>query len=352
MLTSISEAFTSRIDFDDQIYMSTYFADLSAWPTYDVVLVDEAQDLSPMQHDMIERLGAKSRLIVVGDERQAIYGWRGASCHSLRELEERFNLVRMPLTVSFRCPTAVIKEAQKIVPHIQAFKPGGTVEQWGAPAIKGDDGWTTDDIKLGSVILCRNNAPLIRLGFALIKRNIPCYFTGSDIAKGLKKIVQALPAGPNCLDDLRHWYDMEVEKLTAKKKYEWIDKVTDRFEALECIYYGAGCIDKRGLLLGIDKLFLRGPSAGAIELSTIHRSKGKEWRWVYFLNEHLIPGRWVAEAAAAGVPGSGDLLLQEDNLRYVAVTRALEALVYFTIGRDDEIVSKKDLEENNANSND
>lgn len=345
MLNSISEAFTSRIDFDDQIFMSTYFAADSFWPKYDVVMVDEAQDLSPMQHDMIERLGAKSRLIVVGDERQAIYGWRGASCHSLNELEARFGLIRMPLTESFRCPVTIIKQAQAIVPHITSSKAGGVVEEWGSPKKTQEDkeGWTTDQFKLGSVILCRNNAPLIKIGFALIRKNIPCYFTGADLAKGMKKIVQDLPPGGNTIDHLQSWYDTEIEKLMSKKKYEWMDKVTDRYEALCAIYYGSGALDKRTLLLGIDKLFLRAPSAGAIELSTIHKSKGKEWRTVYFLNQHLIPGRWIAEAAAKGVPGSEDLLLQEHNLRYVAITRALDSLIYFTLNKDDEVFSTDEL---------
>ena len=350
MLSSISEAFTTRIDFDDQIYMSTYFAPDECWPVFDVVMVDEAQDLSRVQHDMIERLGGNSRLIVVGDERQAIYGWRGASTNSLNELTERFGLIKMPLTVCFRCPEKVIKEAQRLVPHIKAAKPGGTVHIWETSRERDEDGkalesgpaWFVDDFVRGSVVLCRNNAPLIKLGFAFIRYGIPCYFTGKDLSAGLKKIVEGLSDSIPPLDALQDWYDSEYARLMEKKKYDQIDRLGDKFDALHAIYTGSDATSKITWIRGIDKLFMREPSPEAIELSTIHKSKGKEWEVVYFLNEHLLPGKWIAEAAAKGVPGADDLLLQEDNLKYVAITRALDTLVYFTLGKDEKVFSKAD----------
>lgn len=353
MLTSISEAFTTRIDFDDQIYMATYFADDKSWPTYDVVMVDEAQDLSTVQHDMVERLGAGSRLIVVGDERQAIYGWRGASCHSLRELEERFNLKRMPLTVSFRCPSAVIDQARKIVRHIQAYKIGGTVST--VPAhekvvVRDEDGvvlgeelvprWYVEDLKRGSVVLCRNNAPLIKLGFALIRAGIPSFFTGKDISKGLIKIVKGLDEA-NILQSLAHWYDDEQERLRKKEKFGSLDALEDKYEALCAIYSGAQATNKTTFIRGIEALFKKERTEDCIELSTIHKAKGKEWETVYFLNEHLIPGKWIQRMVDNGVPGSEDILTQEDNLRYVAITRSLDTLKYLYIGKDEPIFSRK-----------
>lgn len=343
VLTSISEAYVSRIDFDDQIYMSTYFAPDECWPKHDVVMVDEAQDLSTVQHDMIERLGASSRLIVVGDERQAIYGWRGASCHSLSELTQRFGLRKMPLTVSFRCPEAVIKEAQAIVPYIKAVKPGGEVLR--LQSQKGEPAWFIEDIQRGSVILCRNNAPLIKTGFALITAGIPCFFTGKDMAAGLKKIVAAQPENVPVLSALANWYQEECDKLARKKKYDAIDRLTDKYEALESIYIGSRATNKTTLIRGIDALFLREPSPGAIELSTIHKSKGKEWKTVYFLNENLLPGKWIVESVSNGTPGAEDLLLQAHNLRYVAVTRALERLIYIYLGKDEQVWTHAEWQE-------
>lgn len=354
--TSIAEAFESRIDFDDQVYMSTYFAPDSAWTQYHVVMVDEAQDLSKMQHDMIERLGGATgaRMIVVGDERQAIYGWRGASAKSLQELEDRFNLKRMPLTVCFRCPENIIRQAQKIVPHIRAFKPGGKVEWWDSPATRpvtgpkpGDpeelNGWTTDDFLPGSVVLCRNNAPLIKMGFALIRKGKPCFFANRDIGAGLKKVIQHLEDGPNLLTSLQLWYDEEAEVLRNKRKFHMLDALTDKYDAMVAICEGCKAMTKAELSAGIDKLFLRSPGPGAIELSTIHKAKGKEWPVVYFLNVHLIPGKWIRDAFDNRVPGSADAMLQESNLQYVCETRALETLVYFTLNRDEYAASAEEI---------
>lgn len=342
--TSIGYAYTKQIDFDDQVYMSTYFAPNEAWPTFDVILVDEAQDLSPLQHDMLDRLSAKNaRLIVVGDVNQAIYGWRGASCHSLQELQDRYNLVPMPLTVSFRCPEKIVKLAQDIVPHIKANKPDGTITYW-----KNDEndssklGWFIEDFIPGSVVLCRNNAPLISLGFAFIKHGIPTFFTGRDLSPGLKKIVQALPDNLPPLTALHTWYTEEKDRLISKGKYDLIDKLRDKYECLTAVYRGANATDKESLIAGIDRLFLREYSPDAIELSTIHRSKGKEWENVYILNKHLIPGKWVQEAYDQDIPGSEDLLKQEYNLLYVAITRSLETLTFFHIGKEDNLRSREE----------
>lgn len=357
LMSSISEAYTSRIDFDDQIYMSTYFAEDQAWPRHDLVMVDETQDLSRVQHDMIERLGAGSRLIVVGDERQAIYGWRGASCRSMQELEERFNLKRMPLTVSFRCPEAIIREAQRVVPHIQHHKPGGIVNHWRAKHYfetdsgeRWEPGWYTDDFIAGSVVLCRNNAPLIKLGFSLVAQGRPVFFANRDVGAGLKKIIESLPmSGAELHEQLSDWFEAESDKLRAKSKFQQLDVLEDKYEALKAIMSGTKARTKGEVLRGIDKLFLREPSPSAIELSTIHKSKGKEWPHVYFLNEDLLPGKWIKKMAENETPGAEDLLLQEDNLRYVALTRALETLTYVPMERDMDIYSRKSwAEEQNS----
>lgn len=111
---SIEQAFSSSIDFDDQIYMTTYFAGDGFFSRWDVVLIDEAQDLSIMQHDMLERIAKHARVIVAGDPNQAIYGWRGASTDSMERLSQRFNLKLMPLTVSFRCPSEIVRKAKAL----------------------------------------------------------------------------------------------------------------------------------------------------------------------------------------------------------------------------------------------
>lgn len=53
------------------------------------VMVDEAQDTSPVQTELLDLIGAQCDLTVVGDDQQAIYGFRGAGRDALGQLERR-----------------------------------------------------------------------------------------------------------------------------------------------------------------------------------------------------------------------------------------------------------------------
>jgi superfamily I DNA/RNA helicase len=76
MNQSINNAYAGEIDFDDQLYMPVCFG--GQWPKFPLVLCDEVQDLSPINHVMLEKLFYK-RMIVVGDPWQSsTVSWLGA----------------------------------------------------------------------------------------------------------------------------------------------------------------------------------------------------------------------------------------------------------------------------------
>lgn len=114
---SISD--TKIIDFDDMLYLPLVKG--YGCPKTNFVFVDEAQDLNGVQRELLKRMlppqsgPATSRLIAVGDPHQAIYGFRGADNDSLDTLEKEWNAVRFPLSVSYRCSQAVVKEAQRVL---------------------------------------------------------------------------------------------------------------------------------------------------------------------------------------------------------------------------------------------
>lgn len=105
----------SSIDFDDMLRQPLLRG--AKFPQQDFVFVDEAQDLNSIQHEMLSRLGqpqaGKTVFVFVGDPAQAIYGFRGAAADSMPTLARRFSCEILPLSVSFRCPRAVVAEAQK-----------------------------------------------------------------------------------------------------------------------------------------------------------------------------------------------------------------------------------------------
>ncbi len=334
---SISQALTTCIDFDDQIYMSTYFAHERYWNPYDNILVDEAQDLSPMQHDFLVRMGAAdvtsglprdkpasppARLIIVGDEHQAIYGWRGAMSDSLDQLETRFALVSLPLSVSFRCPPEIVAEAQQYVPHITAWegKASGSVAHLGK-------NWTFDDLPESSVVLCRNNAPLFTLAFQLLAANRPAFFSGKDLSYTLVKTIKLLPTGP--LEQVLASTARELIGLAeARGKPEIAAKLEDTYDTLEIVRDLSGATTKQDLLVALAHLMRQEYSEDAVELSTIHRAKGKEWPTVTILAPQLMPSKWAIKAQEEGKACATWMLEQERNLAYVAVTRSLNRLQY------------------------
>ena len=118
LVTSITQAYAGVIDFDDQIYMPTLFG--GTFPRFPVTCVDEAQDLSPLNHEMLAKLVDTRRLIVVGDKYQSIYGFRGAAQNGMDLLQSRFNMTELKLSTSFRCPRRIVELARTRV-HVDDF---------------------------------------------------------------------------------------------------------------------------------------------------------------------------------------------------------------------------------------
>ena len=116
------------VDFDDMIYAPLIHN--VKIPKYDWVLVDEAQDTNKARRILALRMmNPTSRLVAVGDPRQAIYGFTGADADSMQLLGDAVNAISLPLTTTFRCPKAVVKYAQTFVSHFEAAEtaPEGSV---------------------------------------------------------------------------------------------------------------------------------------------------------------------------------------------------------------------------------
>lgn len=334
---SIQEAYQGILSFDCQIYMSALFG--GAFPRYPLVLVDEAQDLSPLNHQQV-RKAAGGRLIVVGDQLQAIYGFRGADSSSMSSLRGlRPDWIDLPLATTFRCPKMVVERQQR---HAQGFtawpkNPQGLFEHWRQPRESHEAGeaWTGwDEKKLltaagtGSLaILCRNNAPLLDLAFKLIRRGVGVVMQGRDIGKGLvalsKKI---LPQDSldrfECSRLVANWISVESANFRAQGRDEKVSAVTDRGECLLAVLEADNVPNAGALRAKLTALFAR--EDGRATLSTIHRAKGLEWDCVLLLDPWRVPSKWAKRAGGAA-------LEQEFNLLYVAETRTKDKLVWASL---------------------
>jgi superfamily I DNA/RNA helicase len=309
--TSIAQAYEGLIDFDDQIYMSTLFG--GTYPRYPIVLVDEAQDLSPLNHASLKKLFG-GRLIAVGDPHQAIYAFRGASHTSMAELKTAFEMKELTLSTSFRCPINVIKNVHWHVPRMAwpDWASVGTVEHLAE--------WGPSDIPDGAAIICRNNAPIFRTALSLIRARRGVKILGNDIGASLVKTLEKL--GPGSLNQTEVLAAIEVWRVAQEKKAHEarIASIRDKAECLRVFAEYGATLDES--VAYAKHLFA---ASGPIEMMTGHKAKGGEWDIVFHLDPFLVPSKWAQIAAEEGDEAQ---LIQEKNLKYVIDTRAKQSLYY------------------------
>jgi DNA helicase-2/ATP-dependent DNA helicase PcrA len=287
---SIQRAYKGSIDFDDQIYMPALFG--GAYPKFPLILVDEYQDQSPVNHAMLARL-VKGRIIGVGDPWQNIYGFRGAKAGGMSTAVDQYSMTELPLSVSFRCPRALVEHAQWRVPHFRWSKEGGHVRTCEVF----DPCDFSDDV----TIICRNNAPLLRLAFRLISSGRSVNVFGSELGPRLVGILKKLgPEGMSqtkLLGEIEQW---RQEKVLAQSK--------SANDLADCMRVFAEHGDSLGQAISYAEHIFK--QEGTIRLLTGHKSKGLEFNDVIFLDPWL-----VSETE------------QDMNLRYVIQTRSQNSLM-------------------------
>ena len=166
------------------------------------------------------------------------------------------------------------------------------------------------------------------LAFYLIRNRVPCRVEGRDIGVSLIKLatkwnrVKTLHGLEQALDK---YLDQQTTKLLAKKEELKAQAVEDRVETLrviidDCRAQGTDSVD--AVVAAIEKLF-GDDIANLLVLSTIHKSKGREWETVYWLDRAgTLPSRYARQQWQ---------LEQEKNLMYVCATRAIHQLVEIVV---------------------
>ncbi len=320
------------INFDDMVWLPAVLE--LPIPKSDVLIVDEAQDLNRMQQALAYRAG--HRIIFVGDIHQAIYGFAGADADSMprmqRELSGGHGCVVIPLTVTRRCGKAIVREAQRYVPEYEAHESNceGLVGNAKWPVVKTEDErrelpWEETYgplVKPGDFVLCRVNAPLVSQCFRFLKRGIKANIQGRDVAKGLISTITKSKKElvPQLVGWLSDWRFKETEKENAKRNPSEakLTAIQDRYECLVCFTDGLSTVTE--VLAKINTVFTDDKVSPGIKFSSIHKSKGLEAHRVFLLQP---PG--VGPRTDKMKPWERE---QEDNLKYVAITRAIEELTY------------------------
>jgi DNA helicase-2/ATP-dependent DNA helicase PcrA len=292
---SIVQAHQGVVDFNDQIYMPALFS--GAYPTFPLVLIDEYQDLSPVNRRMVERLCRRSRQIGVGDEAQAIYGFRGADESSMPTAIEQFNMDVLPLSLTFRCPSNIVDNVKWRVPNFRAFNAGGKVE-------------TLSDFELedNSAVICRNNAPLLAVAMKEVLKGNTVDVSGVDIGAKVIKTMEKLGS------------ETMTQRQTISAINDWLDEKLslDSKTARDL----AGCMlefARHGKTLSAAIAYAKHlfeNSHGTIRFMTGHKAKGLEFDHVYHLEPSLLRHKD-----------------QDDNVHYVIDSRPKQTLSYITVPR-------------------
>lgn len=312
---SNTRAKQGMLDFDDQLYCVLLWR-LRLWQN-DFVFVDEAQDTNPVRRAMAKlALRPGGKLVAVADERQAIYGFTGASQDAVELIRKEFNCDTLALTVSYRCCQAVVQSCREVYPDID----------WADGAPEGKVEWISeaDGIKLlgpHDAILCRNTAPLIATAFKLIGQGRGCVVLGKEIGAALTNLVKKMKAKgiDSLVDKLDNWGRREVSKFMARGEETKAEGIKDRVACIMTVIENLGENQRTvpKLCEQIDGLF--SDVNGALTLCTIHKAKGKEWERVAILRPDLMPSPFARQEHQ---------LVQERNLDWVARSRAMRHLMF------------------------
>lgn len=338
------------IDFDDMIWLPVVL-DLDVY-RYDLLLVDEAQDLNRCQQQLALKAGR--RLILVGDPKQSIYSFAGADGESMERMHSllggnvgspdcgKRGCITLPLTVTRRCGRAIVEEARKIVPDFEAhesccdgkitYRSFGNEDDLpvqGLPSCNEETDYRLF-VETGDMVLCRINAPLVSECFEFIKQGRKATIRGRKIGQGLVSLVRKVrkkgSRETSSLVTLQHelsdWLRSERCKENAKlhPSENRLINIQDRYDCL--MYFVDGAASVQDVISHIQSIFSDDAGEGIL-LSSIHKAKGLESSRVFI----LMPEGAGIPHPMAHTPQQRE---EEMNCLYVAITRAREELCYVT----------------------
>jgi DNA helicase-2/ATP-dependent DNA helicase PcrA len=307
--------------------------------TYNWFTVDEYQDVSPLQWDLLRAWrGRQEAVCVVGDANQTIYGFAGATPSFLLGFVQEFpGALDLELTHCYRCTPQIIQRANALMAAAPTFmklrseRPSGpepdiTMYADDRAEAEGIASAIAASIERGEdprtiAVLFRTNAQSTQVQLAFANHGIPTVLRGGDRFFDRPEVKEAilrlrLASGP--------MPDAVVEVLGEMGLQDQPPQDQDRakWESLSTIAAMARDDEWPDASAFVAHLLLRAqvehvPVPYGVTLSTLHAAKGLEWSTVYLAgcSEGLLP----IESAGADID-------EERRLAYVGITRARDAL--------------------------
>ena len=335
---------------------------------YQYLLVDEFQDLNPLQIQLLEILALpENHLFVVGDDDQMIYGFRGASVLPILSFQKKYPMAKMiKLTTNYRSSKRIVYHAKQFIDHnltriskeIRANKKErGIIDVKIAPSLLEEANevytWVQQRKETEPItILYRYNEYgwFLKLFFALkgnkeekvsthfskLFRFLSFFLDSFDLAKA-QTVIKELELTWN--PKITQWEELvqsyptiffaKIKEALTKKDLSFrhfclllhrkpsFFIVTEEVESTEASIFFERLIASFG---GMKAFYYESKKEKTNQLSvqfaTIHKTKGNEFaKVVYF---HMVP------------PKDKALLEEERRISYVALTRAKEELLITT----------------------
>ena len=276
---------------------------------FDVIFVDEAQDLSLIQWKMIEKIERDNQcdVWVAGDDDQAIFGWAGADVDSFIDWKAK----EIPLQQSERVPSEIQIKALNIINSVQDNR----LSKDYFP--KKETGEILIQFKLSAVDMTKGDWLILARTNPLLKP-IPRYLKSQGL---FFETAQGNSIGKTLFEDISYWSQMKKgEKIPEVHEQRVLERMSKRDNTKE--WYDA--FDQ---VASSTKDYLRSMLANGEDLSktprlrvsTIHGAKGGEaTNVVLFLNQTIN----TMKAAKKSVTKQDE----EYRVWYVAVTRTIQKL--------------------------
>ena len=312
------------VDFTDMIEK---FNVAELCPKYDIVFIDEAQDLSPVQWKMVDIIRKNSKYVILaGDDDQAIYGWAGADVKKFQDISTKKDII---LPQSYRVPRLVQRIADNILSRIPDER--RIKKEWEARDEDGSIyfGTSIEDVPLHEgewLILARTNDRLSKIKPILKDMGIYFQIKGRKSFKAtlfrsilnyirwqkgellsLSEVKDVLEYSPLLvLDNPTEERMYDLKEFQFDPRAPWYDIFT--VDPEECLYI-------REMLRHEEKL----SKDARVKLSTIHSAKGGEAPNVLLILDNTKTIREATEK-------SFEKADEENRVWYVGVTRTSQNL--------------------------
>ena len=304
--------FKFHIDFTDMLWLPYNLVDPLLFPKYDMILIDEGQDLNVIQRELVfSMLKPKGRFMIVGDFAQSIYSFQGANPMNFTYFQKRPNTIVLPLSITYRCAKRIVEEAKTVFPEGIEAAPMAEegIVRYG----------NLEEAEEGDFVLCRNNMPLVEAFLFFLEKKKKSSIKGRDFGEALVRLLDKVSS----LEELKHLLDEKVLELREKGYNDFQIANNPSYIALEEKIQILTLICKRLWLpfsqMREEVLKIFTDNTSGIVLCTVHRSKGLEANRVFFLNPELIPSEHAR---------TDTQMYAERCLKFVAITRARKELVY------------------------